>query len=399
MSDNTNQEAKDKLWTLPFIFVIIVGVISGAATQMVTPLIMEYAVNLGAPMTIAATIASVISITALFLRPFCGMLSDKVNRRTMLMMSTALAGVCVLGYSFAATPGTMVSIRILHGVAFAFMGVSNMAFATNYIPASRIGEGIGWFGLSIIAAQAFGPGLGVYLADNFSYATSFVCSAALYAASVMLMFAIPSKVTGNDIPRQEVKKLRLSNFIEPKILLPTVTLGMFSVVNSLVGNYLKMIATERAILNIGLFFTVYSVTVFACRPFVGRLQDKKGLSAILYPALFITAVSMVIIGKTNSLWVMLIAAALKGIGQGTGAPSIQAECIRKLGRERSGVATSTCYIGQDLGMIIGPIAGSFVYNATDYAGVFNVGAIALLFVGGGAYLLYIITRRKKATMQ
>lgn len=191
----------------------------------------------------------------------------------------------------------------------------------------------------------------------------------------------------------------MSNFIEPKVLLLTVTLGMFSVVNSLVGNYLKMIATERAIPNIGLFFTVYSVVVFACRPFVGRLQDKKGLSAVLYPALFITAVSMVLIGKTNSLWVMLIAAGLKGIGQGTGAPCIQAECIKKLGRERSGVATSTCYIGQDLGMIIGPIAGSFVYNATDYAGVFNVGAIALLFVGGGAYLLYIITRRKKATMQ
>lgn len=203
MSDNTNQ-AKDKLWTLPFILVLIVGVISGAATQMVTPLIMEYAVNLGAPMTIAATIASVISIIALFMRPFCGMLSDKVNRRTMLMISTALAGVCVLGYSFAATPGTMVCIRILHGVAFAFMGVSNMAFATNYIPASRIGEGIGWFGLSIIVAQAFGPGLGVFLADNFSYSASFVCSAALYAASVMLMFVIPSKVTGNDIPRQEV---------------------------------------------------------------------------------------------------------------------------------------------------------------------------------------------------
>lgn len=394
MSENTNRSG-EKLWTLPFILVLIVGVISGAATQMVTPLIMEYSVKLGAPMTIAATIASVISITALFLRPFCGMLSDKVNRHTMLMISTALAGVCVLGYSFAATTGMMVGIRIAHGVAFAFMGVSNMAFATDYIPASRMGEGIGWFGLSVIVAQAFGPGLGVYLADNFSYNVSFVCAAALYAASVILMLAIPAKASVRSPAKRETPKLTMSNFIEPKILLPVVTLGMFSVVNSLVGNYLKLIATERGILDIGLFFTVYSVVVFACRPFAGRLQDRKGLSVILYPALVITAVSMILIGRTGSLWVMLVAAVLKGIGQGTGAPAIQAECIKELGRERSGVATSTCYIGQDLGMIIGPIAGGFVYNSSGYSGVFNTGAVALLVMGGSAYLVHTLIRGRK----
>lgn len=394
MSENTNRSG-EKLWTLPFILVLIVGVISGAATQMVTPLIMEYSVKLGAPMTIAATIASVISITALFLRPFCGMLSDKVNRHTMLMISTALAGVCVLGYSFAATTGMMVGIRIAHGVAFAFMGVSNMAFATDYIPASRMGEGIGWFGLSVIVAQAFGPGLGVYLADNFSYNVSFVCAAALYAASVILMLAIPAKASVRSPAKRETPKLTMSNFIEPKILLPVVTLGMFSVVNSLVGNYLKLIATERGILDIGLFFTVYSVVVFACRPFAGRLQDRKGLSVILYPALVITAVSMILIGRTGSLWVILVAAVLKGIGQGTGAPAIQAECIKELGRERSGVATSTCYIGQDLGMIIGPIAGSFVYNSSGYSGVFNTGAVALLVMGGSAYLVHTLIRGRK----
>lgn len=394
MSENTNRSG-EKLWTLPFILVLIVGVISGAATQMVTPLIMEYSVKLGAPMTIAATIASVISITALFLRPFCGMLSDKVNRHTMLMISTALAGVCVLGYSFAATTGMMVGIRIAHGVAFAFMGVSNMAFATDYIPASRMGEGIGWFGLSVIVAQAFGPGLGVYLADNFSYNVSFVCAAALYAASMILMLAIPAKASVRSPAKRETPKLMMSNFIEPKILLPVVTLGMFSVVNSLVGNYLKLIATERGILDIGLFFTVYSVVVFACRPFAGRLQDRKGLSVILYPALVITAVSMILIGRTGSLWVMLVAAVLKGIGQGTGAPAIQAECIKELGRERSGVATSTCYIGQDLGMIIGPIAGSFVYNSSGYSGVFNTGAVALLVMGGSAYLVHTLIRGRK----
>ena len=397
MNNKTNTSG-DRLWTYQFILLLIIGVLSGAATQMVTPLIMEYAVNLGAPMTIAATIASIISITALFLRPFSGMLSDKFNRRTMLIISTMLTGICLLGYSFSSTPGMMIGIRIVHGIAFAFMGVSNMAFATNYIPVSRMGEGIGWFGLSVIASQAFGPGLGVYLADNFSYSTSFICSAILCAASVALMFMIPAKKTTGSLSKNTGAKKSLADYIEISILLPAVTLGMFSVVNSLVGNYLKLIASERSIPNIGLFFTIYSITVFACRPFAGRLQDKKGLSVVLYPALIITAVSMIMIGKADSLWIMLAAAALKGIGQGTGSPAIQAECIKKLGHEKAGVATSTCYIGQDLGMIIGPIAGSFVYNSTGFIGVFSVGAIALLVIGGGAYLLHSLLSGRKTSI-
>lgn len=170
--DAAQNQTRENLWTAPFILVLIVGVISGAATQMVNPIIMEYAVNLG---------------------------------------------------------------------------VSNMAFATDYIPASRMGEGIGWFGLSVIVAQAFGPGLGVSLADHYSYSASFICSAALYAASVALMFAIPAKASVRDVSRKETGKLSMSSFIEPRILLPAICLGMFSVVNSLVGNYLKLIATERAI--------------------------------------------------------------------------------------------------------------------------------------------------------
>ena len=394
--NETDPKEKERLWTVPFILVLVVGVLSGAATQMVTPLIMKYAVALGAPLTIAATIASVLSIAALVVRPFSGMISDRLNRRTLLILSTAAAGLCVFAYSLVKNPGVMVAVRVIHGVAFAFMGVSNMAFASNYIPKSRMGEGIGWFGLSVIVAQAFGPGLGLELADNVSYSACFLCSAGFYAASVALMFLIPNRAVEGEEKSLARRSLRLDNFIEVKILLPAITLGMFSAINSLVGNYLSIIADERGIQNIGLFFTVYSIAVLIFRPFVSRLQDKRGLTIVLVPALLITALCMVLIGWGSVLWIMLLAAALKGLGQGTGGPSIQADCIKTLGKDRAGVATSTCYIGQDLGMIFGPILGSFAAEAWGYDGLFYSGAGALLLVGGGAYLLYILLRRRQA---
>ena len=46
--------------------------------------------------------------------------------------------------------------------------------------------------------------------------------------------------------------------------------------------------------------------------------------------------------------------------QGAAQPSLQAGCINCVGRDRSGVATSTYFLGGDIGQGIGPMAGGFV---------------------------------------
>ena len=69
---------------------------------------------------------------------------------------------------------------------------------------------------------------------------------------------------------------------------------------------------------------------------------------------------------------MLIAAVLKAVGQGSGQSAIQADSVRKLGLQRSGVASSSCYIGMDLGNVLGPAIGAFVISGSGYELLFNV---------------------------
>lgn len=172
-----------------------------------------------------------------------------------------------------------------------------------------------------------------------------------------------------------------------ELIVYVILISIFSFGNGLLNTYIKLMGDDRGIANVGLFFTANSIAMVAIRPLAGKLNDKKGLAFILLPAYFIAAAGMAILGFTGSVWLVMLAGLLKAIGQGAGAPAIQAETVKKLGKDRRGVAVSTCYIGQDLGNGIGPILGGAVAEKLGYGTMFFAYA-GLLVATGLCYYLY-----------
>ena len=77
---SSSPKAQAKLWNKSFILILVMGIVTTSASQMVTPLMTRYAKDMGASLTLAGTIASLMSITALFCRPVSGFLADRLNR-------------------------------------------------------------------------------------------------------------------------------------------------------------------------------------------------------------------------------------------------------------------------------------------------------------------------------
>ena len=381
-----------KLWNRSYILVLLLGVFTSMASQMVTPLISKYALSLGAPLTFAATIASMMSIAALVFRPFSGFVSDRVNRKKLMIVGTLITAFSVFLYSFANGTTSLMVMRMVHGTAFSFMGVANMAFGTSFIPKERMGEGMGYMSLGAILSSAVGPNLGLILSEQFGYSICFTISAAISVVSVLIMIMIPYEAP----PKVTGRKFTLDSLIGKDIIIYASIMGLFSCGNGLLNTYLAIIGDERNVANIGLFFTAYSIAVVAIRPLSGKLLDKKGLTIILIPALFVASVSMVIVGAAQTVGLFILAGALKAIGQGGGSPSIQATCVKTMGRDRAGVASSTCYIGQDIGNAFAPIIGGVVATSYGYGTMFY-GYAALLLIGGlGLYALQLAIEKRKA---
>ncbi len=377
MADETSIHGEpEKLWNKSYIMLLVLSTVINSASQMVTPLVSKYALSLGAPLTIAATIASLMSVSALFLRPFAGFFSDKYNRKTIILISNIFIAICLGLMSQARTVPMLVAVRLLHGIAFSFNGVAFMAFNTMFIPKSRLGEGMGWMALGTTISQALGPNLGVLLVEKGGYTLCFSVACGICMMGILIILLMPYKHT----TRQVTGRFSLDNLISVRILPYAAIMCLFSCGNGLVTSLLVLFGDDRGIANISIFFTAYSATMIAIRPFAGKLVDRKGLRFVLYPSIAIFALGFLLLGNASVLWMVVLAAILKAFGQGAGVPGIQSTCLQQIGREKAGVVSSTCYIGQDIGNAIAPAIGGAVASSFGYRTMFS-GYAVLMFVG------------------
>src|SRR5690606_35902475 len=102
-------------------------------------------------------------------RPFAGGLLDQYGRRPFLLTGLALFTVSMYLYGWVGGVGTLLIVRLIHGVSWAFATTAAAAAITDILPPTRRGEGMGWYGLAMTLAMAVGPILGVWTLEGYSF--------------------------------------------------------------------------------------------------------------------------------------------------------------------------------------------------------------------------------------
>ena len=382
---------RNKIFTLPFLMVLLMSVISGAASYMVNPILPAFLVSRGAPMELTGIISSLMSLVALFGRPFSGAASDRFNKKHLMILSYVLSIVCLLLYSKADTVLMIIFVRILNGIAFSLSGTVSMAFGADFLPLDRLGEGLSYIGIGTVVSTMIGPQLGDFIDERFGMEQIFVWASLLNLLCAILTYLIPYQP--RNVGNRKKFVFRFENFFAPELTMYVFLIGMLSIGNGILLYYLKDFGNSRGISGISLFYTVGSIATILTKPFTGRWLDRKGTAWTIYPAFIISIAFALCFGRSYSLIPVLIASVLKAIGQGSGSSAIQVDSVRKLGLDRSGVASGSCYIGMDLGNVLGPAIGAFVISSKGYGVLFDIYA-AMLALCIPIYWFY--SRRSKS---
>ncbi|EPR10543.1 MFS transporter [Ruminiclostridium papyrosolvens] len=381
----------EKLWTVPYITLISLGTFVGISFYMVMPLLTKYAIKLGSSLPIAGVIVGMFSFVALFARPVSGIISDRLNKKVVFIVSTALIGLSLLGYTISTNVTVLIFFRVTHALAFSVNGIVNLALVSKFIPRKRIGEGIGYFGLGQIIATAVGPTLGLYIGEKYGLSVSFLIAGIIMICVSALMFALPNTKHKKESCEKQKRRICFSDFIAMNVLPYAFFGAVFSMLNGVIGSYLVLLGDERGIKNISLYFTVNAISLILVRTFAGKIYDKYGISTVIIPSFILALVASMFIGYAQTLAIILVASALKAFAQGSGQPTIQAECIKMLPEEKSGVATSTYYIGADLGQGIGPMLAGVIASTWNYKIMFVACAGVFLV----SLILYLLFQHKK----
>ena len=357
--ENTNTlSGPTKLWNKSYILVLLISTMSAFSFFMVVTILSKYLVGIGTTISLAGVIVGLFSLTSLFSRPFCGLMADRLNNIWLLMASNVLMTVGLLGFAATTSIPLIIFFRILNGLGFAIGSTVQVSLIIRFIPKDRTGEGIGYMGISQLIGSACAPGLGLAIAESAGMKATFIAAAALPALTCIFLFFI--KNLHYERTQVEKRKITFRDIFEPKALPFTLPYSTLSFVNGIIASYLVLYADERGITGISIYFTVYAVFLFLIRPLAGKLMDTKGLKYTVFPGMLITAISMFVLGISSTLWLVLLTSLLRAIGQGAAQPSLQAGCINHVGRDRSGVATSTYFLGGDIGQGVGPMVAGLM---------------------------------------
>jgi len=373
---NSNKKLLDRTYLL----LSVVNLITAFSFSMIAPIVSSYAISLGAGLTLAGTLVGIFSLSALIIRPFSGIALDTLNKKNLCIFSTAMICLSFFGYAFSQSISIMFFFRVLHGMSFGISSTAYMALVSEYIPKERLGEGLGYFGLGQIISRICGPYLGVVVKVRFGYQNLFILISILTIFAVILLFMIKVEKTDYQNIKAIGSKIRFKNFIVKDCIVYALVAGLFSLGNGITSSFLVLLGEERGIANIALFFIVNAIVLLILRFMIGKFIDRSNLLPIVTVSLILSGLSMFIIGVSTGITTILVAAALVAIGQGTGQLSLQSACIKKADATKIGVATSTYYIGADIGQAFGPIVGGKVSELFNYKIMFYF--IAIFMLGG-----------------
>lgn len=383
--DQTDSGPPEKLWNINFVTILVLGFLTGTANQMVAPQLAKYVISLGGTITVASTVVGILSAISLFMRPFSGAASDLINRKYVFIFSIFMTTLAYGGYLLFDSIAAVFVCRTLHAIGFSFQSVARIAFASEFIPKERMGEGISLATFGIVLSQAMGPNIGLWVSDTWGFNACFAVAMFACILGIILIGVRPYKSRLNSTG---FKMLKFRNLLSIEAIPYALLSGLIFMAIQLGNSFIVLLGDERNIPNILLFFTVYSILTLLARPLSGKILDKRGLAILLYPSFVFAVLSLALIGAAQSLMVILVAGICRALSQGVALPAIQGYTVKYLGMEHAGVLAATISMGQDLLGGLAPIIGGVLIDnfGFGYGDVFYAFA-GLTLLGIPGYML------------
>lgn len=357
---------KQSLWSAPFVLVTLVSLFDSMSHMMLQFMISSYAVDIGISQALAATIVSLIGVTALVMRPAAGWMLDTFRQKRLLAASMAGISVAMLLYLLAGDFWTLLAARLVHGLCYGLSAVASVTIAGSLVPQERIGSGIAVFGMgntfSVISATKIAQGIYAAFGSRGLFAVCLGCALCGFALSLLLPDV--------GVPRTEKHAFRLP--IEkqalPFALLSLLFSGSQAINSAFMVIYFRAAAeTGRLIGDAGITLMIWGIAIFICRPFVGKLYDKLGVVPAVSICMTCSALYMVALGLTPSAAVTYFCTLLFGGLGGCSSSVVQAAAYASSPQSSKGAANSTNLMGTDIGTFLGGVVSGWCVTAFSSA--------------------------------
>lgn len=380
----------NRIWNKYFIGVFLYALLcqfTMTVTNYVLPL---YVVNeFHAPVSISGVLSSAFAAGSMICRFATGNLSDKYGRRAMMIIGAAVVAVCMVTLGITTSIVLIVALKAVQGVGHALNSTASNAAASDVVPKSRYGEGIGYYAMHSTIISAFGATVIIWLmsigsatgeAENYSLPL-FVAGACGLVAMLIAVFLNYEKKMA--IPRKKgsKKKFDIRDYIEVRSLLPAL-LVLFQSICTGSGMFLLLYATEIGLgTAMSLYYIISTVVSVGARFTVGRFVGKFRPMYVVLASVILQISAYLFLAMMPGIVSLYYMAAVSGLFGAILQPTLNALSLKSAPANRSGAASATYWLGFDIGMAITPVIFGAVIDMAGYSISFVVGAVCMAIFG------------------
>jgi MFS family permease len=332
-----------------------------------------YLAGIGLPDWQVGFIMGAFGIASLVGRPLAGALTDNVGCRPVILFGTLALALGAVGVGFVTSPPLLFVLRILQAAGYVAFTTAATSLISDLAPAERRGAALALFGAAANVAITLVPAAVSAGLTLLTLRGAFLlCGALAVLGGVLVWFAIPS--------RTEERRPFVVNslFNIPSVLwAPMLATWLFGVGFGVYFQFLPLLAERRGLGPVGLAFTVYGLAIILTRLLGGRLLDRPDRRQVLPPAAIVMAAGLAAFAFANTMWLLLVAAALTAIGGGIFHPALIAIHVDSI--PERGRATAAFYLAFDLGIGLGAWILAPVLDSFGFTAFFLAGAIITLF--------------------
>ncbi|MDF9842951.1 MULTISPECIES: MFS transporter [unclassified Paenibacillus] len=386
--------SSERLWTKSFVTLTICNLLLFIGLQMTLSTLPVYAKDsLSATSVQISLVTSLFALSAIASRLFAGKAMEKGGRNLLIFLGVAICLTAVAGYYWSGTIMVLLLMRMLFGIGFGMASTAFPTMASDVIPIRRMGEGLGYFGLSTSLAMSAGPLIGLSLLQGPGFSSLLLCTGLALALILPLGYRLTRSLPAHHKEPAPAAIPGPKGNVFRKLLIPGLLNLLLSVSYGGLLGFLALYGQEAHLDHIAYFFLFNAVAIVIIRPVSGKIYDRFGPAALLIPGSLFIIGGLLLLSFASSTAALFPAALCYGIGFGSMQPALQTWMIQSVDPLQRGTANGMFLNSLDFGVAVGTMILGSVALYNSYAVMYRYSALAplLLLV---IYSIVLITKRR-----
>ena len=362
--------------------------------NMATVGVPAYSSSLGFENALTGLVTTFAAFAALSIRPIAGYLLSRTSSKTVSFIGFMLMALPTLLLSPLKDFISLLIIRLIQGLGWGLASTACSSIITQATPFSRLSEGIGFSGAVSSVTTAVAPVIAILLVERISGVAMIMFIGLVFLFSGLFVSRLrTTRVSDqNSNDRNEDRR-----FLEIGAVFPAALMFCIAICYSPIITFITPATKANGLSSATLFFVLYAIATVTIRPLTGLFVDRYGCTIPTFLSLFTATLSALLMSIAHTTSTLCLAGFFSGLSTGIGMNSLQTMALKKVSRNKKGLAMSTFLFGFDLGMALGAVTAGIMIKKVGYNFMFVpfslfplVGIIMLLFS-------FIVKKRKDVT--